>query len=421
MAWNEPGGSRDPGKDKDPWGNGGNDQGPPDLDDVVRQIQEKLRGLFGMSGGGSGSGRGGDSGQGGSGHSLSFGVGAIALVVAVLWGASGFYTIDQADRGVVTRFGKYIETTEAGLHWHLPYPVETVEVVNVEQIRNVEIGYRSGLDGQGMRAIDRESLMLTQDENIVDLKLAVQYRVKDARDYLFNVRNPDVTLHQVTESAVRETVGKNKMDFVLTEGRNEIVSQVAVLAQKILDGYETGLLITSVNMQDAQPPEEVQGAFNDAVKAREDEVRLKNEAEAYANDILPKARGAAARALEEANAYRSQVTLEAKGDAGRFLSVLGEYEKAPEVTRERLYLDSIEAVMNNSSKVLVDVKDSNNLLYLPIDRWMGEKSDVTTAAQLPLTAAASLQAGLENERKRRLAEKVIDRRSRNALRSREIR
>ncbi len=416
MAWNEPGGSRDPGKDKDPWGNGGNDQGPPDLDDIVRQIQEKLRGIFGMSGGGSGQE---GAGQGGSGNSLSFGIGAIALVVAVLWGASGFYTIDQADRGVVTRFGEYVETTEAGLHWHLPYPIESVEVVNVEQIRNVEIGYRSGLDGQGMRAIDRESLMLTQDENIVDLKLAVQYRVKDARNYLFNVKNPDITLHQVTESAVRETVGKNKMDFVLTQGRNEIVSQVGTLAQKILDGYETGLVITSVNMQDAQPPEEVQGAFNDAVKAREDEVRLKNEAEAYANDILPKARGAAARAIEEANAYRSQVTLEAKGDAGRFLSVFHEYERAPQVTRERLYLDSIEAVMSNSSKVLVDVKDGSNLLYLPIDRWIG-KSDATPV-KLPLTAAASLQAGLDKERKRRLAEKVIDRRSRNALRSREVR
>ncbi len=419
MAWNEPGGSRDPGKDKDPWG-GGNDQGPPDLDDVVRQIQDKLRALFGLSGKGSG----GSKGDGG-GHGLGYGAGALLLILLVLWGISGFYTIDQADRGVVTRFGRYVSTVEAGLHWHLPYPIESVEVVNVEQIRNVEIGYRSGMNGQGARPIARESLMLTQDENIVDLKLAVQYRVKEAKDYLFNVRNPDETLHQATESAIREIVGKNKMDFVLTQGRNEIVSQVHDLTQSILDHYQAGLLITSVNMQDAQPPEEVQGAFNDAVKAREDEVRLKNEAEAYANDILPKARGAAARALEEANAYRSKVTLRAKGDAGRFTSVLTAYEQAPLVTRQRLYIDAIESVMGRSSKVLVDVKDGNNLLYLPIDRWLSGGAS-GTLPKPPLSSAsadveAMKKAAKRFERERGHQGKTVDRRSRQALRSREVR
>ena len=419
MAWNEPGGSRDPGKDKDPWG-GGNDQGPPDLDDVVRQIQDKLRGLFGLSGK-RGAGQSGDGG----GHGLGYGAGALLLILLVLWGISGFYTIDQADRGVVTRFGRYVSTVEAGLHWHLPYPIESVEVVNVEQIRNVEIGYRSGMNGQGMRPIARESLMLTQDENIVDLKLAVQYRVKDAKDYLFNVRNPDETLHQATESAIREIVGKNKMDFVLTQGRNEIVSQVHDLTQSILDHYRAGLLITSVNMQDAQPPEEVQGAFNDAVKAREDEVRLKNEAEAYANDILPKARGAAARAIEEANAYRSKVTLQAKGDAGRFTSVLSAYEQAPVVTRQRLYIDAIEQVLGRSSKILVDVKDGNNLLYLPIDRWLAGGA-AANPPKPPLSSAsadveAMKKAAKRFERERGHQGKGVDRRSRQALRSREVR
>lgn len=420
MAWNEPGGPKEPGKDRDPWGSG-NDQGPPDLDAVVRQIQDRLRRMFGMSG------RGPKGPGGGGGHPLSMGLGIILLVILVVWGVSGFYTIDQADRGVVTRFGRYVETTDAGLHWHLPYPIESVEIVNVEQIRNVEIGYRSGVNGQGMRPIARESLMLTQDENIVDLKLAVQYRVKDAKDYLFNVRNPDETLHQATESAIREIVGKNKMDFVLTQGRNEIVSQVHDLTQSILDHYEAGLLITSVNMQDAQPPEEVQGAFNDAVKAREDEVRLKNEAEAYANDILPKARGAAARALEEANAYRSKVTLQAQGDANRFSLVRNAYEQAPEVTRQRLYLDALEAVLGRASKVLVDVKEGNNLLYLPIDRWLSG-SAVASRQQVPLSPAsadveAMKQAAKEFERARggRHSAKTVDRRSREALRAREVR
>jgi len=375
MAWNEPGGSND---DKDPWGTRGGNQGPPDLDEVVRKLQNKITSLFGggKSGGGAGS-----SGGGGGGI---MGIGMIVVIALVVWGLSGLYIVDEGNRGVILRFGKYADTTMSGLHWHLPYPIEQVEIVNVEEIRNIEVGYRSVLSGQGGgRSVPRESLMLTQDENIIDIKFAIQYRIKEARDYLFNVSNPDETLHQATESAVREIIGKSKMDFVLTEGRSEIVNRAKDLIQDIIDRYKSGLQVTSVNMQDAQPPEQVQAAFSDAVKAREDEVRLKNEAEAYANDVLPKARGRAARMMEEANAYKEQVIAQAEGEASRFSQVLAEYKKAPQVTRQRLYLDAIEGVMNNSTKVLVDVEGGNNLLYLPLDKMMQQ------AASIPLATESS--------------------------------
>lgn len=370
MAWNEPGGS----KGKDPWGTQGDKQGPPDLDEIVRKLQDKFNGLFG----GKRAGKGG--GTTGPGRMSSFGISTILLIVLVLWGLSGIYTIHEGNRGVVLRFGNYHETTEAGLHWHLPFPVETVDVVNVEEIRTAEIGYRSGLGGQGSRTMAREALMLTQDENIIDIKLAIQYKVKDAKDYLFNVSNPDLTLHQSAESALRETIGKSKMDFVLTEGRTEIVMRTEALTQEILDRYQAGLLVTSVNMQDAQPPEQVQDAFNDAVKAREDEERLRNEAQTYSNDIIPKARGQAARMLEEANAYKAQVIAEAEGEASRFTQILTEYKQAPEVTRERIYLDAVSSILSNTSKVVIDVKDGNNLLYLPLDRLINPEGrrDLTT-------------------------------------------
>lgn len=401
MAWNEPGG----GKGKDPWGTQGDRQGPPDLDDIVRKLQEKFSGLFGGK-------RGGRSV--GSGRPSSFGIGTIVVVVLVLWGLSGVYTIHEGSRGVVLRFGHYVETAEAGLHWHMPFPIETVEVVNVEEIRTAEIGYRSGLGGQGSRAVAREALMLTQDENIIDIKLAVQYRIKDAKDYLFNVVNPDLTLQQAAESALRETIGKSKMDFVLTEGRSEIVMRTEAITQEVLDRYQTGLQVTSVNMQDAQPPEEVQDAFNDAVKAREDEDRLRNEAEAYANDILPKARGQAARMLEEANAYKAQVTAEAEGEANRFTQILGEYKRAPEVTRERIYLDAVKSILSNTSKVVVDVKDGSNLIYLPLDRLMATDGKRDTGS--PSTD----QSGARGPAPAVVEQSTVDR-SRSTLRSREAR
>lgn len=362
MAWNEPG--KD---DKDPWSNNRGNNGPPDLDDVLRNLKNKFSAMFGGSSNNNTSEE--PSGQGGK-----IGLGLIAAVIFVVWIASGIYIVEPAEQGVVLRFGAYTNTTTSGPHWHIPYPIETVEVVDAEQIRNIEIGYRSA-DGRSANTILSESLMLTQDENIVDLKIAVQYRIKDAPNYLFNVRNPDLTLRQMTESAVRETVGTSKMDFVLTEGRSAIAAGTEVLLQSMLDLHETGLIITSVNMQDVQPPEQVQAAFADVVKAREDEVRSKNEAEAYANDVVPKARGAAFRVVQEAEAYKSQIMAKAEGETSRFLQVMKEYEKAPAITKERLYLDTMESVYSRTQKVMVDVsKDSNNVLYLPLDKMRGGSS-----------------------------------------------
>ena len=373
MAWNEPGGS----KDQDPWGNRNKDQqSPPDLDKVIKDIQEKLGGLFGGKGG---KGDGGDQGgslPSGPGKGAAAGMGIlILLVIAGIVIANMIYIIQPAERGVVLRFGKYVDTIEPGLNFRLPWPIETVQRVNVDQIRNVEIGYRSG-GGRSTQttAAPSEALMLTRDENIIDVQFAIQYMVKSAKDYLYSVRDPDLTLREATESAVREVVGKSNMDFVLTEGRSDIVARVQSLIQKILDRYNTGLTVTSVNMQNAQPPEQVQHAFDDAVKAREDEQRVINEAEAYANDVLPKARGAAARLIEEGNAYKEQIVARAEGESQRFEQILTEYEKAPEVTRQRLYLETIEGVLEKSSKVMVDVEGGNNLLYLPLDKIMQQQT-----------------------------------------------
>jgi len=361
MAWNEPGSG-----DKDPWGNRGND-GPPDLDEVVRNMQRKLGGLFG--------GKGGSNGGNNNSNAGSYGLGLIAALIGIVWLLSGIYIVDPAERGVVLRFGQYATSTMPGPHWHLPYPIEKVEVVNVEEIRNVEIGYRSNGSRNG-GTIHSESLMLTKDENIIDLKIAVQYRVQDAGMYLFNVRNPDLILRQMMESAVRETVGRSEMDFVLTEGRSAIANSTEQLLQTMLDAHDTGLLVTSVNMQDVQPPEQVQAAFADVVKAREDEVRQKNQAEAYSNDILPRARGQAFRILQEAEAYKSQIIAKAEGDASRFTQVVREYNKAPAVTMERLYLDAMESVYSKSQKIMVDVENGgSNVLYLPLDRLSGNRSN----------------------------------------------
>jgi membrane protease subunit HflK len=359
MAWNEPGGSGG----KDPWGGRNNEQGPPDLDEVVKKLQDKFNGLFG---GGSNRG-GGSTTTPGTGMGAG-GIGIVVVLLAVVWGVSGFYTIQEGIRGVVMQFGAYKETTMPGLHWY-PRFIQSVERVEVDNVRSIELGFRGD-----------ESLMLTQDENIIDIKFAVQYQVKDARDYLFNVRDPDETLRQAMETSVREIVGKSEMDFIITGGRADVVDRAQVLMQTILDQYQTGLVISSLNMQDAQAPQQVQGAFADAVKAREDEVRFKNEAEAYSNDVLPKARGQAARLLEEANAYKEQVIAEAEGETKRFLSVLEQYKKAPSVTRKRLYLDTIESVLSQSSKVVVDTKGNNNLLYLPLDKLM--QRDPEAAARL---------------------------------------
>lgn len=357
MAWNEPGGG------KDPWGGRGGDQGPPDLDEIVRKMQDKVGGLFGGRKGGGGGARGGDGGG-------RFALGLIVAAAVIAWLAFGIYIVEEGKRGVVLRFGQFSEITMPGPHWHIPFPIEQAQIVDVGQRRFVEVGYRSGAGGSGQVSVPREALMLTRDENIVDIRIAVQYQVKDPREYLFNVRDPDITLKQATESAIREVIGKSNMDFVLTEGRTEVAMQTKGLIQGILDQYQAGILITTVNLQDAQPPEEVQGSFADAIKAREDEVRQKNEAEAYANDIIPRARGAAARVLEEANGYKLSVIARAEGESSRFDQLLAEYTEAPEVTRKRLYLDTMQRVMANSGKVTVDVSKGNNLLYLPLDQML---------------------------------------------------
>lgn len=369
MSWDD----SDNDKKKDPWSGRKKEQSPPDLDEVVRSLQNKLGGLFG---GGSPK-KGGSEGAGGPSGS---GFVVLGVVAALIWLGSGIYIVDEGNRGVVLRFGKYHESTMPGPHWRLPTPVDTVSIVNVDQQRFVEIGYRSGRDQQAASGVKKEALMLTKDENIIDIRLAVQYRIKDAEDYVFNVRNPDLTLKDATESAIRAVIGKNKMDFVLTEGRSEVVSKVQTSLQAMLDDYGTGIIISSVNLVEAQPPEEVQGAFSDAIKAREDEQRFINEAEAYSNEVVPKARGAASRIVQEAQGYDERVRAEADGDASRFSQLLVEYNKAPEVTRKRLYLETMETVLGASNKVIMDVQGGNNLMYLPIDKLMksnNNKPDTT--------------------------------------------
>jgi membrane protease subunit HflK len=341
MAWNEPGGDN-----RDPWGGRGGD-GPPDLDEVVRKMRDRMGRLFGGSGNGRGSGGGGK----GAGSSISFGL--VAIVALVVWALSGIYIIEPAERGVVLRLGKLHTVTMPGPHWYMR-GIETVDTVDVDNLRTVS----------------HRAKILTRDENIIQVELAVQYQVKDAQDYLFQVRDPDTTLREATESALREVIGAIPMDEFLSGGRGAIVQQTKVLTQSILDQYRTGLILTSVNLQDPQPPEEVQGAFEDAIKAREDAVRYKNQAEAVALDIVPKARGDATRMREAANAYRERVIAQAEGETSRFLQTLAEYEKAPEITRQRLYLETMEYVLANTSKVVMSVKNGNNLMYIPLDKLM---------------------------------------------------
>lgn len=352
------------------WGRrpGGN-QGPPDLDELWRNFNRRLDGLFGRRGGGSGDGSSG-TGSRGKGAGLLLG-----LIVAI-WLASGFYIVNEGQRGVVLRFGKYLETTMPGPRWHLPYPIEAAEIVNLSQVRTVEIGYRNSVKSKVLK----ESLMLTDDENIVDVQFAVQYVLKSPSDYLFNSRAPDDAVLQAAETAIREIVGKSSMDFVLYEGRADVAAQAHKLMQEILDRYGTGITISRVNMQNAQPPEQVQAAFDDAVKAGQDRERQKNEGQAYANDVIPKARGMAARLIQEAEGYKQRVIEQAEGDASRFRQVVTEYNKAPQVTRDRLYIDAMQQIMTNTSKVLIDQKSGSNLLYLPLDKIM-QMSGAAPAAE----------------------------------------
>ncbi|MCX7068253.1 MAG: FtsH protease activity modulator HflK [Methylococcales bacterium] len=371
MSWNEPGGD-----DKDPWSGRGDDKKPPDLDEVIRSLQEKLAKLFG---GGSNSDGGDDNSSGNFSSDNSMkGLGILAGVGVVLWCATGIYVVDEGNNGVETRFGKFTVITQSGLHWHLPAPFERVDIVNVKQQRSIEVGYRSvaGTE-QAASSIPKEALMLTEDENIVDVSLNVRYQIDNAQEFLFNVANPIATLKQVTESAQRGVVGKHTMDYVLTEGRSIIEEDVKTEIQKIMKPYHSGILVTGVNLQDAQPPEKVQNAFVDAIKAREDKERLINEAQAYANDVVPKARGAAARKIQEAEGYKEQVIAQAEGEVSRFSQLLTEYKKAPDVTRKRLYIEAMESVLSETNTVMVNVKDgANNMLYLPLDKIMQQQPSI---------------------------------------------
>jgi membrane protease subunit HflK len=388
MAWNEPGGSGN----KDPWSgkSGGDQQGPPDLDEVVRKLQESLGGLFGGKkrpsgqepddqGGGPGGGRGGGfpslPGGGLTGKTLAI-LGGILLVV---WLLSGIYIIQPAERGVVLRFGAYAYMTEPGPHWRIPYPIEDVVKVNVDEISS----------------FTHKAAMLTQDENIVELELTVQSRIQDAADYLFQDQSPEKTLRDATETEVRKTIGASKLDFILTEGRGAIAVIIKDRVQNLMNQYKTGLEVTSVNMQPAKPPEQVKDSFDDAIKAREDKERLENKAEAYANEIVPQARGEAARMDADAKAYRDQVIASAEGESARFLSVLREYAKAPEVTRERLYLETMEKVLGETNKVLLDVQEgANSLLYRPLDQLMAKQPAAEQGrAQAPTSSSPANDLG----------------------------
>jgi len=339
------------------WGKRGR-TGPPDLDEIWRNVNRRVNELFGR--------REPDEGDVGKPPRSSFplgGAGLLILLVLVVWLASGFYIVDEGRRGVVTRFGKYTETTQPGPRWHLPFPVEAVDVIDFSRIKTVEIHGNTPASRSA-----RGLLLLTDDENITDALFAVQYRLKDAKDYVFGVKNPDDVLVQVASTAISEVVGRSQMDFALYEGRGDIAKKTETLMQEMLDRYGTGIQIQSVSLLDSQPPEQVRPAFDDAVKAKQDLERQKNEGQAYSNDIVPRARGLASRLLQEADGYNTQVIQEAEGNASRFKQILVEYNKAPVVTRERLYLDMMQSVLGNTSKVLLDQKGSNSLLYLPLDQ-----------------------------------------------------
>lgn len=347
MAWNDP-----DGNDRDPWGNRRNNQGPPDLDEVVRKMQEKLSGLFG--------GRPRPQGSGGSdSNGLVWAVIGVIALGLLMWEV--VYRIDPAERGMVMRFGRYVATLQPGPHIRFPRPIEEVKIVNVERIQT----------------LTAQTAMLSGDENIVEVELAVQYRIKDAQSYLFRIADPDVSVQRVTESAIRDIIGQSTLDFVITEGRAEIATSAQTLLQQILDNYESGIEVTSVNMQPAKPPEEVKASFDDAIKAREDLQRKINEAEAYRNEVVERAAGEGARIGLEAEAYKERVVAQAEGEAQRFAQLHAEYEKAPDVTRTRLYLDAMEEVMSVTSKVVVDSKNSNNLMYIPMDKLL-DKAGVPT-------------------------------------------
>ena len=395
---------------KNPGQNNNQEEGPPDLDELLNDLRKKIGRIFGKketdqktpksSGGNPTPNSGNDQ----------LPLVPILLIVVLLWAATGFYIVDQGSRGVVLRFGKNTEVTMPGPRWHIPYPIESAEVVNLEQVRTIEVGYRSAGDAAARSKELRESLMLTDDENIIDLQFAVQYNLKSVEDFLFNNRSAESSVRGAAETAIREIVGKSKMDFALYEGREEIAVKAKKLMQEILDRYNTGINVTSVTMQNAQPPEQVQASFDDAVKAKQDLERQKNEGQAYANDIIPKAKGTASRLTAEAQGYRLRVENEAKGNASRFEQILTQYNRAPEVMRDRLYIEAQEQILSSVSKVFIDQKNSNNLLYLPLDKLIQQATPETTSPRVDVIPQVDMnQSSLQNVERTRDAFKSRER------------
>ena len=372
---------RQPPREQRPPKAQGPNQGPPDLDELWRDFNRKLGGLLGGKGGGGGSGGGGMPGFNPSPKSTGIGVGLVAGVAALVWLGTGFFIVQEGQQAVITQFGKYHSSVGAGFNWRLPFPIQRHETVFVTQIRSVDVGRDTVLPATGLR----DSAMLTIDQNIVEIKFAVQYRLNDARAFLFESRDPDASVVKAAETAVREVIGKMKMDAALAEERDQIAPRVRVLMQTILDRYKVGIEVVGINLQQGgvRPPEQVQASFDDVLKAGQERERAKNEAEAYANDVVPRARGAASRLTEEAEGYRARIVAQAEGDSQRFRSVLAEYQKAPQVTRERMYTDAMQEIYSNVTKVLVDTKAGSNLLYLPLDKIM----QMTAQTAQPGTAA----------------------------------
>ena len=397
---------------KNPEQNNNQDQGPTDLDELLNDLGKKIGRLFGRKESAQKNSKPNSGGSQSQTPQDQLPVTTIVLIIALIWAATGFYIVDQGSRGVVLRFGKNTEVTMPGPRWHIPFPVESVEVVNLEQVRTLEVGYRSSGNSVARSKELRESLMLTDDENIIDLQFAVQYNLKSAENFLFNNRSADASVRGAAESAIREIVGKSKMDFALYEGREEIAVKAKKLMQEILDRYDTGINVTSVTMQNAQPPEQVQASFDDAVKAKQDLERQKNEGQAYANDIIPKAKGAASRLTSEAQGYRVKVESEAKGNASRFEQILTQYNRAPEVMRDRIYIEAQEQILSNISKVIVDQKNSNSLLYLPLDKLIQQISP-SSKENISSTINVSPQVDMNQTSLQNLE------RSRDAFKSRE--
>ncbi|MBX9872917.1 MAG: FtsH protease activity modulator HflK [Burkholderiaceae bacterium] len=388
----------------------GNTQGPPDLDELWRDFNRKLSGLFGGRGGrNGGTGSGGPPDMKGAG----IGIGLISAIAVLIWLGTGFFIVQEGQQAVITQFGKYHSTVGAGFNWRLPYPVQRHELVFVTQIRSVDVGRDVVIKATGLR----ESAMLTEDENIVEIKFAVQYRLNDARAYLFESRDPASAVVQAAETAVREVVGKMKMDSALSEERDQIAPRVRTLMQTILDRYKVGVEVVGINLQQGgvRPPEQVQAAFDDVLKAGQERERLKNEAQAYANDVVPRAVGTASRLKEEAEGYKARIVAQAQGDAQRFRSVLTEYQKAPQVTRDRLYLEAMQEIYGNVTKVLVETRQGSNLLYLPLDKIMQLGGDEAAAATLQGQAPApqsTAPAPSVNDPRSRLNQRSRDRETR---------